>query len=244
MIRFPTPRGVKGRGVALLAALLMVVSGCAESAPPRPPPTQAEWTVARERLAALRQTVPRAPYVQEVSISLREPGTGKIFDGRGAIAVDPGHAMRMILIGPGGATALDAWVTKDRYRFAVPPLQLLRRGGTEAPPGLPIGFFRWWFLGPFDGKLKTALGSTLVLDDGNAIVALDADESDGARTIVARRRHGSTIEWLGYEGHGGVGDRATYRDLASGLRVNVTVDKLGEAPPEPEVFRDPDEVAP
>jgi len=230
-----------------LALALTAALGCTETLPPRPPPTQAQWTVARDRLAALRRTVPHAPYVQEVSISFREPGTGKVFDGRGAIAVDPGHAMRMILIGPGGATALDAWVTKDQYRFAIPPLQLLRRGGPESPRGLPIGFFRWWFLGPFDGKLRTTSGSTLVLDDGNAIVALEADEGDGTRTIAARRRHGSTIEWLGYEGHGavaGVGDRATYRDLSSGLTVNVTVDKLGEAPPEPEVFRDPDEATP
>ena len=95
--------------LALTAAL-----GCTQGAPPKPPPTQAQWTVARDRLAALRQTVPHTPYVQEVSISFREPGTGKVFDGRGAIAVDPAHAMRMILVGPGGATALDAWVTNDQ----------------------------------------------------------------------------------------------------------------------------------
>ena len=231
-------------GLALVALVAFVaLAGCAERLPRSAPPTQAQWTAARDRLAALRQTVPRAPYVQEVSISFREPGTGKVFDGRGAIAVDPGHAMRMILVGPGGATALDAWVTKDQWRFSIPPLQLLRRGATESPPGLPIGFFRWWFLGPFDGKLRTTSGRTLVLDDGSAIVGLDADEADGVRTIAARRRHGTTIEWLGYEGHGavvGVGDKATYRDLSSGLTVNVTVDRLGEAPPEPEVFRDPE----
>lgn len=229
------------RGLVLCA--LAAALGCTESTRPRPPPTQAEWTVARDQLASLRQSVPRAPYVQEVSISFREPGTGKVFDGRGAIAVDPAHAMRMILIGPGGATALDAWVTRDQWRFAIPPLQLLRRGGAESPEALPIGFFRWWFLGPFDGKLRTTSGRTLILDDGSAIVALDADQSDGVRTIAARRRRGTTIEWLGYEGHGsvvGVGDRATYRDLGSGLTVNITVDRLGEAPPDPDVFRDPE----
>ena len=105
---------------SLVLCALAAALGCTESTRPRPPPTQAEWTVARDQLASLRQSVPRAPYVQEVSISFREPGTGKVFDGRGAIAVDPAHAMRMILIGPGGATALDAWVTRDQWRFAIP----------------------------------------------------------------------------------------------------------------------------
>ena len=61
----------------------------------------------------------------------------------------------MILVGPGGTTALDVWVTKDRFRFAVPAIKLEKRGGVDPAEakGLPIGMLRWWFLSPLAGRL-------------------------------------------------------------------------------------------
>ncbi|CAN5579382.1 hypothetical protein BH09MYX1_BH09MYX1_40970 [soil metagenome] len=225
-------------------ALALVTSGCASAAPPPREPTQSEWSLARERLAELRQTVPKDPWVEQVTISFREPGTGKIFEGRGAIAVLPGRAMRMILVGPGGSTALDAWVTPDAYRFAVPPISLVRRGGRDAEPGLPIGFFRWWFLAPYAGRLRTIVGRELVLDDGAGVVTIDDHVDGGARIVSAKRRHGAVTELLGFRGspsgNAAKGDHASYRNLGTKLTVAITVDALGEDAPDPDAFVDPD----
>ena len=43
--------------------------------------------------------------------------------------VDAEGALRMILLGPGGTTALDLWSRGDRFRFAIPALDLLRQKG-------------------------------------------------------------------------------------------------------------------
>lgn len=229
-----------------LAVAGVLSTACAAPAPPAAPPTQREWSLARERLAELRRTVPSSPWVEQVSISFREPGTGKLFEGRGAIAVSPNKAMRMILVGPGGTTALDAWVTPDAYRFAIPPVGLVRRGGKDAESTLPIGFFRWWFLAPYEGRLRTIVGRDFVLDDGSGIVSIDDRTEDGARLVVARRRHGTVIELLGFRGRAdgkhGAGDRASYRNLTTGLTVEVTVDEVGESAPDPDAFVDPDVV--
>ena len=138
-----------------LAALASAVA-CASREPLTPLPTQPAWDAARRWLEALRASEPASPYGAVVRVSLREPRTGHTFAARGAVAVDPHHALRMILLGPGGATALDAWVTPERWRFAVPPAGVLRRGGREDDPSLPIGFFRWWFLSPVGGRLLTS----------------------------------------------------------------------------------------
>ena len=100
-------------------------------------PTEAEWLAARQRLAELRATEPTKPFGAVVRVALREPHTGKTFAARGAIAVDPHRALRMVLVGPGGATALDVWATADHWRFEVPAAGLLRRGGREDDPGPP-----------------------------------------------------------------------------------------------------------
>ncbi len=233
----------------VLLVLALGAAACAGSASvPVREPSQVEWTAARARLDAMRAALPSTPWVEQVTIAFREPGTGKLFEGRGAIAVLPRRAMRMILVGPGGATALDAWVTPEAWRFAVPPIQLVKRGGRDAPVALPIGFFRWWFLAPYDGRLRTIVGSDLVLDDGSGVVTL-SEQLDGAlRSVSARRRRGATTELLGFhgakDGRPAKGDRATYRNVATGLTVEVTVDEVGEAPPDPAAFEDPGDAAP
>lgn len=236
--------GTRRGGVLLASVFALASSACVAEVRPFVAPSQAEWTEARGRLAVLRASAPRDAYVEQVSIAFREPGTGKIFEGRGALAVLPRKAMRMILVGPGGTTALDVWVTPDAWRFSVPPIHLVKRGGREAEATLPIGFFRWWFLAPYDGRLRTILGRSFVLDDGAGVVTLEERLDAAGRSVAARRKNGAVVEHLDFrgraDGKAAQGDHATYRNEATGLRVEVDVDAVGTDPPEPETFVDPD----
>jgi hypothetical protein len=215
----------------------------------RPMPTevtQYEWSIARDRLARLRRGRPEKPYVERVRLSIGDPRTGRQYQARGAVAVSPGRAARMILIGPGGTTALDVWVTKDRFRFAVPALKLEKRGGTDptAAKGLPIGMLRWWFLSPLAGRLLLARSSPAesawILRDGAATVTV---RSDGER-FVALRREGETLEGIEWVSRGLVpqtGEHGRYLDGRFGLRVDVVVEELLPTEPDPDAFADPDE---
>ncbi len=228
------------------ALLALPMLACTPSASSLAPPSQAAWTAARAELSALRATEPTGPHVENVRVSMHEPRSGRTVQARGAVAVDPHKAMRMVLIGPGGATALDVWVTLDRWRFAVPALGVLRRGGIDsaASERLPIGFFRWWFLGPLDGRLLTAhergASATLVLRQGEATVTLTSDRE---RTFRATRREAGNVERLAWEGAGlraAAGDRAVYEQESTGVRVEVTVESTSTDAPDPAAFTDPD----
>lgn len=113
-------------------------------------------------------------------------------EARGAVALSPPSALRMILLGPGGTTALDLWARGEQFRFAVPAIDLLRRGDASTPRdqmrGLPVDFLRWWLLRPADGSLLwhelRGGADHFVLRDGPAIIDLCA-QSDGS--LVARR---------------------------------------------------------
>ncbi len=239
--------------------MALAIAACAPRPSPfvptaLPDPTAREWTRLRERLAIARSAEPERPYVANVVVALREPRTGKIFQARGAIAVDPKHALRMILVGPGGATALDAWVTDDQFRFAVPGIAFLRRGGADvqAARGLPIGFFRWWMLHPLDGRLLAAwardAGALYLLRRGDETVLLREGHVARSRRdhVVAARREDARVERLEWLGRSPVaphaGDKAHYVDGASGLEVEVLVEGVGEHEPDPAAFLDPDAI--
>lgn len=211
-----------------------------------PPVTQEEWSLSRRRLGALRAIQPKRPFVERVRVSIVDPRTGKRYDARGAVAVDPGRAVRMMLVGAGGATALDAWVTKDRFRFVIPAAQLERRGGRdpEAARGLPIGFLRWWFLAPLEGRLLTARSnraeSAWLLRDGPATVTLRGD----GQQFRALRRDGQSLEGIEWFARGLVpttGARGRYLEGTYGLSIDVVVEEVLADPPEPDAFVDPDE---
>jgi hypothetical protein len=219
-----------------------------------PDPTGREWTRLRERLAIERSEASEHPYVVNVRVGLREPRTGRIFQARGAIAVDPSRALRMILLGPGGATALDAWVTDDQFRLVVPGIGLTRRSqpggeGTDTR-ALPIGFLRWWMLHPLDGRVLAAwtrdAGALYLLRRGDETVLLRearVPRSHREHIVAARRERGRVeqLEWLGSSPvapH--VGDKARYIDGASGLEVEVLVEGVGAHEPDPTAFLDPD----
>jgi hypothetical protein len=247
-------------GNASIAAVVMSLvaalgSACVAPAPLEWRTTEVEWQVASARLAALRATEPREPYGMVVRVTLREPKSGRSFDGRGAIAVEPHSAMRMILLGPGGATALDAWVTPAAYRFEVPPLRLLRRGGAQAEARLPVDFFREWFLAPLDGRLLASVAGTaarglpacsgqwFVLRRGEATMTVCESELREGLEIAATRRTPIALERLSFLGTSlspHAGDRAEYEDLHSGVRASVEVESVDETPPDPLAFADPD----
>jgi len=211
-----------------------------------PDVTQYEWSIARDRLARLRRGRPDRPYVERVRLAISDPRTGRQYQARGAVAVSPGKAARMILVGPGGTTALDVWVTKDRFRFAVPAIKLEKRGGVDPAEakGLPIGMLRWWFLSPLAGRLlvarSTQAESAWILRDGGATVTV---RSDGRR-FVALRREGETLEGIEWISRGLVpqsGEHGRYIEGRFGLRVDVQVEELLETEPDAEAFADPDE---
>lgn len=179
-------------------------------------------------------------------VSLREPRTGQVVRGRGGLAVVPGRALRMILTGVAGVTMLDAWITPQRWRVAVPPLGVLRRGGTDSPADLPVAFLRWWFFTPLEGRLFAAeleRGSPVwLLRDGDAVVELRALGCERGPRLVAARRERGRAESVD-ECRAGIepseGDHVRYED-ASGLAVELVLESVSAEPPAAEAFVDPD----
>lgn len=215
--------------IAFAFALASGLGACAPPAPVAPEVTQANWDDALARLAELRASFPKKPYTEQLSVSFFEPITRRHFDGRGAVGVDPGRAMRMILVGPAGEPALDVWVTRDAWRLVVPAAHVARRGGRESPPGSPIGFFRAWFVDPLGGHLL-ALGrdrELIVRDDDGGTLHI------GDGHIV--RRRGTQTEIFSFDR-----THAKYVHATSGLEVEITVGEMQREPPDPEAFVDPD----
>ena len=200
-------------------------------------PSTTEWALARERLAAARAALPQKPYVERIRMVMKDPRTGREISARGALAIAPDRAARMLLVGPGGVTALDVWVTPDRFRFVVPAIHYERRGGRdpEESKGLPIGLLRWWFLAPLGGRLLAAEvrgdATAWLIRDGAATVFV---REQALRFAASRREGGRSeiIEWSGHEGR--------YVDGAFGLTVDVQIEEVMPNAPEPEAFADPD----
>jgi hypothetical protein len=178
---------------------------------------------------------------------MREPRSGRVIDGRGAIAVKPGEAVRMILTGAAGATMLDAWVTMTRWRVAVPPLAVVRRGDVLAPREMPVGFLRWWFLTRLAGGLFaatcTADGALWLLRYDGAVIELREEPCSRGTLLRARRRidgGAETVDECRARAVPSAGDTARYVDESSGLRVEVLMESIGTEPPRDEAFDDPD----
>ena len=162
----------------------------------------------------------------------------------------------MILLGPGGTTSLDLWLQADAFRFAIPAIDLLRRGDASTPRsdmrGLPVDFLRWWLLRPTSGTLLwhevNSDGDRFVLRDGFAIVdmhvarsgrvkarrttwATSSDEPSGRRMVddevIEADRFGCGF--------------VRYEQASTNLLVTVACEaEETERPPSPRAFVDPD----
>jgi hypothetical protein len=223
---------------------------------------RATWQQIRDGLEAERAARPRNPWAAGVSMTMREPRSGRTVDGRGAIAVAPGRALRMILVGAAGGTMLDAWVTRTSWRIAVPPSDLVRRGGVEEPADLPIGFLRWSFFRPLEGILFGGSaqegGRTFLLRDTDSVLEVRLRTCDRGELIVTTRRARGRTERIeeckapagdtsdpsrrssAPVGAPRDGDWVRYEDEVSGLHIDLTFASAAGEPPDEDAFRDPD----
>lgn len=231
-----------------LSVCLFTGASCARVPPaPWPAATEKTWPELGRELEQQRRSRPQEPWSAGLRITMRDPTSGRAIDGRGAIAVKPGQAVRMILTGAAGATMLDAWVTKTRWRVAVPPLSIVRRGGIEEPRDMPVGFLRWWFLTPLAGGLFAATftegGLLWLLRYGGGVIELrEASCSRGILLHASRRisGHAETVEECRARAAPSAGDSAHYLDESSGLCVDILLESTGAEPPRDEAFQDPD----
>jgi hypothetical protein len=227
----------------MLAALLVgSLLGCTPverpSALPRGEAGTRAWREARRELAAMRSRLaPSRPYRMKVTLELahRELPTG-------AVAVRPPNALRMMLLGPGGTTALDLWVCGDRFRFAIPALDLVRRGDRTTPAeelrGLPVSFLRWWFLDPLGGRALSFVdskeGRRFVIGDGERVTHV----SRRARGLEIRRVTVGDEESLATDSR--ECGRVEYRQKSTGIELAVTCEAIEDAAPA-RAFADPDD---
>jgi hypothetical protein len=234
---------------------LIVVVSCTVPAKSRQPMDPATWATVQRALEAERAARSRPPWRARVSVSMREPRTGRVVDGRGAIAVAPGRAMRMVLVGGAGGTMLDAWITAAQWRVAIPPAGQLRRGdGVEAELGdgggardLPVGFLRWLFFTPLQGTLFAGTqeqdGLSFLLRDGDAVLEVRLRSCDrGQLSIITRRSRGRVerLEECRAPSSPQPGDWVTYRDDSNGLRCDLAIESVASESPDDIAFRDPD----
>jgi len=244
-------------GQALVVAGVCVLGGCSPRAPELVHPTTGQWRAARAELRRLADDATGSvPRTTRITLTIKEPYTGQEFRSRGAVAVHPDrHALRMIMLGPGGTTALDLWVHEQEFRFEIPALELLERGDADTPPkamrGLPVRFLSWWLLRPFAGRLlwttqeRAQNERRFVLRDGTALIDVRIDslghvdavrttwsDADGTREIVDRERVQTTGPGCG---------KVRYEQESTGLIVSVECEGVErDSAPDPRAFIDPD----
>jgi hypothetical protein len=231
------------------AVASLVLSGaCSHAVAPAPAaPDTPEFRALVQRLDRERGARSRVAWKGVVRARMREPRSGKVIDGRGAIAV-LSDRVRMVLLGAAGFTMFDAWVTPDRWRVSVPPADVLRRGGAEDPADLPIGFLRWWFFRPLEGDVfaarTTARGPLWLLRDRGAVIELSSEPCpEGGALLQAVRRAGKQEEEVRECRTGSgprPGDSVRYRDRSSGLEVDLVVESVADGPPDAAGLADPD----
>jgi len=183
-----------------LRSVLTVCIGCAIGCGPRGSQPSHPAVLTREQLADAGAIPPLAlshwarrptqDFRQEIRISIRDGVSGRGFEGRGALAVRPGHALRMILLGPGGTTAMDVWIRDGRFRVAIPALDRSVRGDGSTPReklrGMPIDLLTRWLVAPFGGVVVSAHVGRV--EDSGAVVG------DDTRGFVAFLKRDRTFE--------------------------------------------------
>lgn len=232
-----------------IGAFLVVLTGCVACASARSGGAvrqdEASLSLARPRLQKLRSAwSPRSGTIP-VTVVFRK-SVGVTLHGRGAIALRPPDALRMILVGPGGLTAMDLWIRNEQWRLSFPMRQRVVRGNESAPVhehhDLPVALLRWWLLHPFEGRLVSVMEH-----DGRLLFVLDSlegtfevTELDGDAVQVVRRADTSTERIRATRPGCG---RATYSNLDTGLDVDVICESPSAVEvrrPDDGAFEDPD----
>jgi hypothetical protein len=142
---------------AALAALGIGL-GCGaapEATTPNGAPDLAAWAEAKDAVAKLREPDGGAR-TRTIKLTLSAPYLPTEVSARGAVATRPGE-LRMVLLGPGGATAMDVWSSGSRYRLAIPATgKILTDETRSSDRGLPVEFLRWWLTDPLGGDVLAA----------------------------------------------------------------------------------------
>jgi hypothetical protein len=189
--------------VAVLTAPLLGL-GCSCAARLSQPADLATWAEARDALATLREP-DHGPRTRTIKLTLSAPYLPTDVSARGAVATRPGE-LRMVLLGPGGATAMDVWSSGGRYRLSIPATgKILTEETSETDRGLPVEFLRWWLLEPLGGTLSAA-----------------RQETGGLAMLL--RREDSFVD-VRLESSGRL--FATRTETATGARERVVADHLG-----------------
>jgi hypothetical protein len=186
----------------LAASVLTVCTGCGPRAPLPPHPAfllRPQLTDAGAIPPAalgLWARTPTRDFRQEIRISIRDDVSSRGFEGRGALAVRPGHALRMILLGPGGTTAMDVWIRDGRFRVSIPALDRRVRGDGSTPKeklrGMPIALLSRWLVAPFGGALVAAHAGRV--DDSGAVVDDPTPGPAATNSFVAFLKRGEMFE--------------------------------------------------
>jgi hypothetical protein len=201
--------------------------------------------------------VPKGIVKQEITIGIREPISGRGFSGRGVVIVQPRHALRMILLGPGGTTAMDVWMRDGRFRVSIPALSRVVRGDASTSRatmrGMPVDLLWRLLVDPFGGLAYARAGHPGDFA-GDGFTAW-MRRGPGASEI--RARYGSRLEAWFFDGgrlsgiargtEVALGDAmvpSTVDYVGSDPALEVHVASAGAAPVEsvpPAVFADPDQ---
>jgi len=143
----------------LVFVVLLTACGGASRArlPPAPTVGAAEVRTGKVPGAELPALLkrPRSIVKQELTIGIRDVISGRGFEGRGVVIVEPRRALRMILLGPGGTTAMDVWIVDGKFRVAIPAIERVVRGDATTPRstmrGMPIDLLWRLLVDPFGG---------------------------------------------------------------------------------------------
>jgi outer membrane biogenesis lipoprotein LolB len=217
----------------------MLLSGCGgRSSEPSQSPTidGASWREAQRSLQELRETF--APDAGTMRVAVRFVAASKDLQvsGRGAVARRPPDDLRMILVGPGGMTALDLLVRGDAWWLAIPSRDRVlhnEEDGEEAR-GLPVTFLRWWLLRPLSGRLlsvsEAPTGRVFVLRERDATIRVQR-RGEG---LVMDRKSPSGTERMSVSGPGC--GTAVYEHVDARIRAEVRCEaEVGGV--DPEMFR-------
>lgn len=235
----------------------MLLVGCGGSAAvPKPPQLDLAQlhdasTLSRTQLREREKNL-SGILKQELSIGIVDLASGKGFEGRGVVMVQPRTALRMILLGPGGTTAMDVWIAGGKFRVAIPALDRVARGDASTPRstmrGLPVDLLWRWLVDPFGGTVvharTTPTGVLAFLKRGPTSFEIRARDPRGTDGWFFERG-----KLIGYA-HGReekIGDAwfpvdVEYTGLDPAMKVHVKgtgatiVDSVS-----PKVFADPDE---